>query len=419
MSSQFLSSLFATILLLSSPSCLLAQDWPAFLGPDGTAKAPDANVVTEWSESKNLAWKVDLPGPGSSSPIVVGDKVIVVCSIGKEPESRKVLCFNKNDGGELWSVDYPIDYREDGFRGYLMEHGYASNTPVSDGENVYVFLGKGGVHSISLDGKKGWSFDVGKGSSNRRWGSAASLALHNDNVIVNAAEEAKSIIAVNKKTGKEVWRQDASMLELAYGTPRVVSAGEEDELVIAVPTEVWALRPDTGKLKWFAESPTSGNVSPSVIVDGETVYSFGGYQSKGSIAIKAGGKKDVTKANVLWTSRISSYVATPLLHEGKLYWIDDKGTASCTLAKDGTEVYRERVDGLSGRPVYASPLLIGDYIYVVTRRGGTIVYSPGDKFEPIARNKFDGDKTDFNATPAVSDGKLFLRSNQALYCVGK
>lgn len=407
---------FAVALVFCSN--LVAQDWTAFLGSDGKAKAPDAVVPTEWSESENLAWKADLPGPGSSSPIVVGDRVIVTCFVDKGATSRQVLCFNKNDGKKLWSVEYPIDYREDGFRGYIMEHGYASNTPVTDGQNVYVFLGKGGVHSISLDGKKGWSFDVGKGTSNRAWGSASSLVLYQDYIIVNAAEEAKAIIAINKNTGKQVWRQDADLLELTYGTPRIVSANGKDELVISVPTEVWSLDPNTGELNWFADSPTSGNVSPSLIVDGESIYGFGGYRSSGSIAIKAGGKDDVTKSKVLWSARTSSYVATPLIHDGKFYWIDDRGLAYSTSAKDGEVVYRKRVNGLTGRPVYASPVLIGKYIYVVTRRAGTIVYPPGDTFAPIARNQFAGDKTDFNASPAVSDGKLYLRSDQALYCVG-
>ena len=176
----------------------------------------------------------------------------------------------------------------------------------------------------------------------------------------------------------------------------------------------------TGKLKWYASSPMTGNVSPSVIIDEETVYSFGGYRASGSIAIRAGGKDDVSDSQVRWTNRSSSYVATPLLHDGRFYWVDDRGIAYSTLADDGEVVYRERVTNLeSGRPVYASPVLIGDKIYVVTRRSGTLVYEPGDAFQPTAQNKFANDETDFNASPAVSDGRLYLRSNQSLYCVGK
>ncbi|QDT49008.1 outer membrane biogenesis protein BamB [Symmachiella dynata] len=414
-------SLLAVVCLFSLNAQLSAQDWPEFLGRGGTAKSSDV-VPTFWSNSKNLTWKVELPGTGSSSPIVVGDKLIVTCYVASESEAkRQVLCFHKVSGERLWSVDFPIDYSEDRFQGYITEHGYASNTPVSDGENVYVFLGKGGVHSISLEGKKLWSVDVGKESSNRQWGSAASLILYQNSVLVNASEESQSIIALEKATGKKLWAQEAEMLELTYGTPRIVNLDEgEREVVISVPGEIWALNPTTGKLNWYCQSPMTGNVCPSIIVDGQTIYSFGGYRASGSIAVKAGGTGDVTDSRVIWTNRSSSYVATPLLHNDRFYWIDDRGIAFCTSATDGKVIYRKRVDNLaSGRPVYASPVLIGEHIYVVTRRSGTIVYKPGDSFQPIARNVFASDDSDFNASPAVSENTLYLRSNKALYCISK
>ncbi|TWU23260.1 outer membrane biogenesis protein BamB [Novipirellula galeiformis] len=405
--------------LLFITSIADAADWPEFLGPRGQAHASET-VPTTWNDLENLLWKVDLPGTGSSSPIVVGDQVILTCYVSDPKPKRQVISFHKSTGEEVWSVDFPIDYREDGYQGYITEHGYASNTPVSDGANVYVFLGKGGVHSLSLDGELNWSVDVGKSSSNRVWGSAASLVLFENSVIVNAAEEAKAILSLDKATGKEIWRQDADMLELTYGTPRIVTLKDgTHELVISVPSEIWSMNPSTGKLNWYASSPMTSNVCPSVIVDGETVYSFGGYRASGSIAIKAGGKDDVTESHVLWTNRSSSYVATPLLHEGRFYWIDDRGIAYCTSAKDGEVIYKERVRDLeSGRPVYASPILIGDNIYVVTRRSGTLVFAPSDEFHPLAQNKFASDETDFNTSPAVSDGKVYLRSNQSLYCIG-
>lgn len=411
--------LIAGICLFGLTGQLSAEDWPEFLGPGGTAKSSDV-VPTAWSESKNLAWKVKLPGTGSSSPIIAGDKLIVTCYVASETDAkRQVLCFHKDSGERLCSVDFPIDYREDRYQGYITEHGYASNTPVSDGKNVYVFLGKGGVHSISLDGKKNWSVDVGQESSNRQWGSAASLVLFEDKVIVNASEESQSIIALNKVNGETVWKQEAGMLELSYGTPRVVNPKKGNaEVVISVPGEVWSLNPTTGKLNWYCESPMTGNVCPSVIVNGEMIFSFGGYRASGSIAVKAGGKGDVTNSHVSWTNRSSSYVATPLLHKNRFYWIDDRGIAYCTSAKDGEIIYRERVNDLaSGRPVYASPVLIGGHVYVVTRRSGTIIYKPGDSFELVARNVIAGDETDFNASPALSNNKLYLRSNQALYCI--
>ncbi len=399
----------------------MAGEWPEFLGPGGTAHSSDS-VPTHWSETENLKWKTALPGRGSSSPIVVGDRVILTCWIGQDaPTSRQVLCFDKETGRELWAVDFPIDYTEDPFQGYITEHGYASNTPVSDGDSVFVFLGKGGVHALTMDGRRRWSVDVGKESSNRQWGSAASLILWAGSVIVNASEESKAIWALDKTTGETLWRADAGMLELSYGTPRIVELdGGGQELAISVPSEMWGLDPRTGKLNWYAQTPMTGNVCPSVIVDGDIVYSFGGYRSSGCIAVRAGGKDDVTESRVLWSNRPSSYVATPLLHEGRFYWINDQGIAYCVSAQDGEVIYRARVGKLEGgRPVYASPIFAGKYIYVVTRYSGTIVYPPGDSFDPIATNAFADDATIFNATPAVSDGRLYLRSDKALYCIGR
>ncbi|QDS94616.1 outer membrane biogenesis protein BamB [Roseimaritima multifibrata] len=415
--------LIAATCLLIGTAELGAADWPEFLGAGGAAKSADVVPLT-WSETENLMWKADLPGTGSSSPIIVDNQVIVTCYVSGDAAKRQVVSFDKNTGKQQWSVDFPIDYREDGYQGYITEHGYASNTPVTDGQNVYVFLGKGGVHCISLEGIKKWSVDVGKGSSNRHWGSASSPVLYEDKLFVNAAEEAKAIFCLDKHSGKELWRTDADMLELTYGTPRIVHVDDANvELVISVPEEIWSLNPDNGKLKWFASTPMTGNVTPSVIVDGTTIYSFGGYRASGSIAVKAGGgtakQKDVTNSDVLWTNQSSSYVATPLLHENRLYWIDDRGIAYCTSAEDGKVIYRERVRNLeSGRPVYASPVLIGQHIYIVTRRSGTIVFPPGESFTPKSQNRFASDASDFNASPAVSDGKLYLRSNQALYCIG-
>jgi len=381
-------------IIQDNSTALGPNDWAGFLGTDGSARSADT-VPQVWSDTENLFWKKDLPGKGTSSPIIVGHRLLLTCHVvdgGKG--KRQVLCFDKNDGSQLWSADYPIEYQEDKFQGYITEHGYSSNTPVSDGENVYVFFGKGGVHCLSLTGEKKWSFDAGKGSSRKGWGSAASLVLYKNLVIVNAAEESKALIALNKTTGEEAWRQDADLIELTYGTPRIVplDSGEE-ELIISVPSEVWGMNPTTGKLKWFASSPTGGNVSPSTIVNGNTVYSFGGYQQTGSVAVTIGGKDDVTDSNVLWTSR----------------------------SKDGTSIYRERVKGIKGggRPVYASPVLIGDKIYVTTRKSGTYVYAPGEKFDPISQNVFASDDSDFNASPAVSEGRIYIRSDQAIYCVAK
>ncbi len=407
----------------------LAEDWLRFRGPNGSGIS-DANVPTSWSESENLRWKAKLPGFGSSSPIVVGSRVFVTCYSGYgtgergagrvEALRRHLLCVDRATGQILWTRTVNGGSPEDDFNGYLTEHGYASNTPASDGERVYVFFGKSGVIAYDLDGKKLWSARVGSESSDRRWGSAASLVLANDVLIVNASEESNSIRAFDKRTGKPIWKSEAKLLELAYDTPALVTAKDgKSDLVMAVPGEVWGLDPDRGKLRWRVETRLIGNICPSPVVEGDTVYVFGGVRSSGSCAVRAGGRGDVTASNTIWSSRNSSYVSTPLLYAKHLYWVDDRGLAWCQDATTGAVKYRQRVPGLQtgGRPVYASPVLAGDKILAVTRWDGTLVLPAAPEFKVLAKNRFASDDTDFNATPALSNNELFLRSNLALYCV--
>lgn len=177
---------------------------------------------------------------------------------------------------------------------------------------------------------------------------------------MNASEEGRAVIALDKQTGKELWKAEASTLELCYGTPAIVKRDDgKIDLVLAVPGEVWCLNPETGKLSWFVETQLTGNVTPSPLVVDQSIYIFGGYRSSGSYRIRSGGKGDVTKSHVDWYSRNSSSVATPVHHDGHLFWIDDQGIAWCDEAATGKQVYRERVPALSagGRPVYASPII--------------------------------------------------------------
>ncbi len=241
-------------------------------------------------------------------------------------------------------------------------------------------------------------------------------------MIVSAAEESQSIRGLDRKTGREVWKAEAAALELAYGTPAIARLPDgREELVVAVPSEVWGLDPATGKIRWHAAHALTGNLSPSVVVNGDVVYVFGGFRSAGSLAVRAGGSGDVTKSHVLWTSKASSYVATPLLHEGHLYWIDDRGQAFCSSATTGEQVYRSRVAEIAGggRPVYASPVLSAGRLIVPSRWSGTLVLPAEPRFEVLACNRFAADESDFSGTPAIAGGRLYLRSGRFLFCVGE
>jgi outer membrane protein assembly factor BamB len=406
-----------------------AADWRQFRGPNGSGLATaDARPATIWSDSQNVKWKVALPGPGSSSPIVEGKRVFVTCYSGYgdgssgdsiEKLQRHLICVDLKTGKVLWDKSIPAELPEDPYSGNLREHGYASNTPVTDGERVFAFFGKTGVLAFDFDGQQIWKVNVGRQSSNRRWGSGASPILCEDMVIVNAAEESRSILALNKLTGKEVWKAAVDSLELSFVTPVLAEcAGGRIDLALAVPGELWGLNPDTGKLRWFAATGITGNVSPSVVAADGVVYATGGYPRQGTIAVRAGGKGDVTQTHVLWSSQNASYVPSPVVHQGHLFVVSDQGFATCLEAKTGKLIYKERLPGLSGgKPFYASVVLANERLYAVSRRAGTFVLSATPQFAVVAQNKLAGDDSDFNGTPAIAGHQLFLRSNRFLYCI--
>ncbi len=420
----------AVKLLAQESSTDALPSWSRFRGPNGSGVSDDTSIPDSWSESKHLAWKTKLPGPGASSPILTTTHVFVSSYSGYGEEGREgnmnqlkrhVTCIDRSKGNIAWTKTIDSEHREDPYQGMgLPEHGYATNSPTTDGKFVYAFLGKSGVFAFDMDGNEQWRVSVGTESGNRGWGTAASLILYDNLLIVNASEESQAIIALDKSTGALVWKSEASALELCYSTPVVVNVDKtRDDLVMAVPGEVWGMNPRTGKLTWFVQTSLTGNLSPSVVVDGSKLYVFGGYRSSGSLAIQAGGKGDVTDSHVLWTSSNSSYVATPVLVNRALHWIDDRGIYFGSDADSGELIHRDRVPQIDsrGRPVYASPIAVNGKLIVQTRNSGALVIDPSDGLNVLSQNEFESDDSVFNATPAVDDGQLFLRSNTYLYCV--
>jgi outer membrane protein assembly factor BamB len=362
---------------------------------------------------------------------VVGARVFVTCYSGYgdgrgtgSPETlkRHLVCLDRATGRVLWDQAVAADLPEDSYTGYLTEHGYASSTPVSDGERVYVFFGKTGALAFDLEGRQLWKVNLGKESGNRRWGSGASPVLHKNLLIVNASEESRTVRALDTATGREVWKAEGGTLELCYSTPTVVSAASGEELLLAVPGELWGMNPDTGKLRWFASTGIGGNVSPSVVAADGVAFVTGGFPRLAAAAVRLGGKGDVTQTHVLWTGQNASYVPSPVIAGGRLFVATDTGFALCLDAKDGRQVFKERLPGAAasgrgGKPFYASAVLADGHVYAVSRRNGTFVFAAQPEFKLVAQNSLAGDDSDFNATPAIAGGQLFLRSNRQLYCI--
>ena len=428
-------------LIIGLNSLVSASDWSRFRGPNGSGISSDtASTPVEWSPDRNVRWKTPLPGAGVSSPIVVGDLLFVTCysgygaNFGKiEDLKRHLVCVDRSSGKILWDKSVDAVLPEDSYSGMgIPSHGYASHTPVSDGKHIYVFFGKSGVLAYDLEGKQRWHQSVGTESDRRRWGSASSPILHEGNVIVVASAESEAIIALNAETGDEVWRQEAAGLANVWGTPLIVKIDDErTDLVLGVPYEIWGFNPDSGKLRWYSEISAGDQYSSSVVAVQDVVYSIEG-RGGGSAAVRAGGKGDVTKSHTVWSGSDSSRFGSPVVYQGRLYFFSN-GVARCNDAKTGTKVFQGRLEGGSssggggrsrfgrggGGSDYSSPVIADGKIYYVQSSGSCFVLKAGDKFEQLAVNSVTTDRESFGATPALSNGDIFLRSDKHLYCVSE
>jgi outer membrane protein assembly factor BamB len=416
-------SLFVVLAVGSLAVASHAADWSRFRGPNGSAVSDAADIPTKWDDKTNLAWKTSLPGPGSSSPIVVGDRVFLTCftEVGNRGDTqqmqRHLLCLSLKDGQMLWDKSVPAAQPEDSYSGMLTQHGFATSTPVSDGERVYVFYGKSGVLAYDMTGKELWKTSVGSGSGKNRWGSASSPILYKNLVIVNAAAESKTVYALDMLTGKEVWKSEAPNIYGSWSTPVLVDApGGKTELVLNAPYEVWGFNPDNGNFLWFAEALEDENICGSLVARDGVVYALGG-RGGSAVAIKAGGKDDASKTHTLWKGSVSAYVPSPVLAGDRIFSATDAGLV-CLNAKDGTRVFQKRLPDVGRNAIYASPVVVQDKLYITTRNSGVLVVSATGDGEVLEQNRFEDD-SDFNGSPAIADGKLLLRSNRALYCVSK
>lgn len=473
-----------TLLLLGvlglSSATVSASDWDRFRGPNGTGISPDKEPLpSTFSDTENLKWKVALPGAGVSCPIVVGDKIFVTCYSGygldrQNPGEMKALkrhlvCIERSTGKTIWEKTVDPVLPEDEYTGMgVPEHGYASHTPVSDGTNVYAFFGKSGVYAYDLDGKELWHTDVGKQSDDRAWGSSSSPIVVNNVLVVPAGPETRAVVGLDKTTGKELWKAESDNLGNVWGTPCLSKVDDSrTDIVIGAPYEIWGINPETGKLKWYCNAMETDQFNSSVVVADNTIYAVEG-RGGGSIAIKTGGKGDITSSNVVWSGNDSNRFASPLVYEGRIYLISG-GTAKCISAANGKQLFQARLAGgesggppaggpggggpgagpgggrpdEGGRPPgggpgaggpggggrggrggfgggrgsdYASPVLGDGKIFYVTRAGEVHVLKPGETFEKISSGKLTTESEDFSASPAISAGQIFFRSNKHLYC---
>ena len=402
-----------------------AEEWTQFRGPGGLGVGVGAGLPTDWSSSRNLLWRAELPGAGSSSPVIVGDRLFLTCYSGYaqsverpgnlEDLMRHIVCLSRDDGRVLWQKDIQPEAGESRYQGTGSRHGYSSSTPTSDGERVYFFLGTSGVFCFDLDGTPVWRTRVGSGV--HKWGSSNSPVLYKNLLLINASVESRRLVALDKLSGKEVWSADR--IRGSWNTPLLVAAGSgKTEIVLCEPRRVLGYDPQTGNRLWTCEGiPDKGYVCPSGVAHDGVVYLIGGRQNT-AMAVRAGGRGDVTTSHRLWVTGKGSNVSSPVYHAGHLYWVhESRGVAYCLDAATGDVVYEERLAPRPGR-IYSSATLVDGKLYCVSQHMGTYVLAAKPEFELLAHNTFDDDSSRTNAIPVVSRGQLLLRSDKYLYCVG-
>lgn len=405
-------SLALVMMVCAAP--VLAGDWPRFRGPHGNGVADEKTLPLKWGPKDNLAWKVELPGPGASSPIVSGDRVFVTAFTGTKASEivRHVLCFDRKSGKKLWQKDYPAPQPENDYKGQVSQHGMATATPATDGKRLYVFFGRGGLHVLDLDGNPQWKADLGDGLI--VFGSGASPLLLGDKVIVNAYMESGKLVALDKVTGKPLWKSD--ILGMCWSTPVVVDLPKgKQELVLNVGAGLYGFDAETGKALWSVDALAGYNSSTPLVRDGVVYAMNQGQGDREFLAVRAGGSGDVTKTHVVWSqTKAGASYTSPLLVGDRLFYFS--GQAHALRVTNGEIVSKKTLQGLQS--VYGSPILVGDRILLFTRYNGAYVLSADDKLEVLAHNQLD-DASAFNASPALVDGQIFMRSNQYLYCIGK
>ncbi len=397
-----------------------ASDWPQFRGPGGSGISEAKNLPVTWSETENVAWKTAMPGYGASSPIALDGKLYVTCYSGygmgrnqgrMEDLTFHVVCVDSQTGKILWGKKIkPILPESKKVR----DHGYAAQTPVTDGEHLYVFLGKTGVFKFDLNGNQIWQTSVG--TKVHGWGSGTSPILYKDLLIVNASVESQTLVALDRATGKVKWR--AGDIKESWNTPLITTTQNgRRELVLAMKGKVLGFEPDAGRLLWSSDTDIRWYMTPSLVAARGVVYALGGRSGTAALAVRTGGSGDVTATHRLWTSTKGSNVSSPVILNGYLYWMhEQRGIAFCARAATGEIVYEQRLPG--ARQVYASALLADGRLYYLDRTGKTFVLAAKPKFEQLACNTLD-DRSTFNASPIVCDGALILRSDENMYCIKK
>ena len=390
-----------------------AQDWTQWRGPNHTNVAEAGQgVPTEWSDTKNVIWKVDVPGRGHASPVITGN-TIVLCTADDQSQSQAVIAFDRKSGKQLWMT--PIS--EGGFARVHPKNTHASATAATDGTHVFAtFCHHEKIEAVALDmkGKIVWRKDVGGFRPKQyEYGYAASPTIYKDKLIISAdCDTIAWVKALKISDGSIAWEQQREKM-LNWSSPIVASISGRDQLLLSGTYQIASYDPATGKPLWSTKCLTMATCG-TCTWEGDLIFASGGYPDPETVAVKADG------SGVAWKNEVKCYEQSMVVHNGYLYAFTDNGIAYCWNAKTGEEMWKQRLSG----PVSTSPLIVGDTIFATNEAGTTWAFKANpDKYEQLAENQL-GDSA--FASMAAVDGQLFIRAakgdgagrKETLYCIG-
>jgi outer membrane protein assembly factor BamB len=400
--------------------------WPQWRGPQANGVALAGNPPVEWSETNNVRWKVDIPGRGSSSPIVWEHRVFITTAVpinGGGPPSNEptsvyefiVYAFDRSDGSILWQRTVR---RERPHEGKHQTGTWASNSAVTDGKHVYAYFGSRGLYCLDMDGHVIWEKDFGDMTKRRSFGEGSSPVLHEDKIIVLWDHQGPSFLyALDKVTGEEIWKVSRDEIT-SWTTPFIAEHDGKHQIVTSATNEVRSYDADTGELIWHTSGMTLNPIPSPVATDG-IVLVTSGFRGNALLAVRlAEAQGDITDSEaIVWKlGEDTPYAPSPLLYDDTIYFLKtNSAILSSFNAKTGEPYYRlQRLDGMG--TIYSSPVGVNGRVYISDRDGNTTVIRHGPNFEVIARNSLDDG---FDASMAVVGDEIFLRGHENLYCIAQ
>lgn len=407
------------VYILLIVSATLAENWPGFRGPGRQGISGETKLPISWSATENIAWKATIDGKGWSSPIVWGDRVFVTAAT-EDGQSYRLVSLDRKNGAILWNDEVLRQKAEAGHA----NNTFATATPVTDGASVFVLAADGTLAAVSFEGKVLWRYQEFPYFSEH--GLGMSPILYNDLLIValdhtNPGANNKPglydpwdkavILALDKTSGQVRWKGKRGMSRIGYAVPTILKVGDRDQLISPSGDVVQGFNPDSGELIWTAANPGYSTVPSPVLGEG-LVFACSGFVDGVLRAIRPDGEGDVTGTHIAWETKDDvSRIPSLLYVKPYLYSITENGVMRCLEAATGKEVWRHRLGGKFS----ASPVWADGKIYLLSEQGKTFVIENGDTYKLVAQNELDEKCC---ASPAISQGNIFIRSEKTLFCVG-